>query len=234
MFTTRSANIADVPRLVEIERKTWSGEGTEIYGEDHFLAWLETYPEGFSVVEEEGVIVGLSCIQAVDFGPSDRSAFTTFNEVTDHGYIRRTHNPAGRYYFGVTMCSLSRGGGKALLRAVLELSGRTGRPLMGTSRISGFADYFQSAAAAGVSLDEDAIALSYVLACARMNSGKVWKSMPVPPAHVQPLPAVAVPDPVLKFYLRHPDLGLYAVLPAFMQDPPSRDYSVLFGQDLLP
>jgi len=105
------------------------------------------------------------------------------------------------------------------------------RPLIGFSRIIGFSTYFASVMERKIAIGEDALALSYVLQCARMAEGRIWTGV-IPPVCPPELPPVMVPDPVLKFYLSHRTFLLYGILPHFLKDPKSRNYSVLFGQQL--
>lgn len=232
----RNAREEDIPRLIEVEQTAWKDEGTEVYGREHFEAWLELYPEGFFVGEENGVIVGFTYTEAVFFDPSDMSIFTTFDDITDHGFSRRTHNSTGNYHFGITICSTSRGVGKVLLQALLDFSNQVRKPLLGFSRIKGFAEYFDSVSPLpGFEIMtkelEDKIALSYALECAKMTEARIWEGLSNTES-LAGLPQITAPDPILRFYLKNKEFMLYGILPDFIQDPKSRNYSVLFGQRL--
>ena len=88
--TVRNAVATDIPRLVEVEKKAWHAQGTEIYDERHFEAWLKLYPEGFFVGLVEGVIMGFGHCQTIHFDSDAVHKLKTFDDVTDNGYTKRT------------------------------------------------------------------------------------------------------------------------------------------------
>ncbi len=119
-LTVRRANHDDIPALEAIERQVWGPLGTEVYQRPHFEAWLETYPEGFWLVCENGAPVAFTFLLKIDFSPDRIGEMRTFNDVTDHGFARATHRPTGSHHFGITVCSIRRGAGKLLAEATLD------------------------------------------------------------------------------------------------------------------
>ena len=233
--TIRQAERNDIPRLEEIERLAWGKEGTEVYNGQHFAAWLDVYPEGFFVASIDGSIVGLTYTQAVGFDPETMALPPTFDETTDNGYTKNSHQAGGNYHFGLTVCSLHHGAGRQLVERLLGFSTEKNRPLLGVSRVIGLKRYTQETQLANPRLVMDqsmktATAWHYAIESAKVVGGRT-KDRFQPQNHSITFPAVKEADKVLRGYLRNQDFVLYCPLPDFITDPASCHFSMLFGQE---
>lgn len=240
-LVVRNASAADLDRVTELETRIFSAHSITPFDRGHFSAWLEVYPQGFFVAEQDGVVVGYTYTQVIDCDPNDPrelDRWTTFDVMNDKGYTKASHRAGGNYHLGVNIGSVVPGAGKALVEALVRLGDAMGKPLLGMSRVSGLKAYFEKLVADGIigpRVDvkvKNAIALAYSLQCAKMVGGSVrlisnGPGMDYP--DLPALPAVAVPDPVLCKYLRNPHFAVWALLPAFIKDPASLDYAVLMG-----
>ncbi len=238
----RQARMEDVVELVEVEKQTWSDLGTEVYGAGQFQSWLEVNPVCFLVAENKGKLVGYVYGQMMNFSVDDIPKFVSSDEVTDHGYTRKTHNPSGDSLYGMSVVSIQPGAGKVLIQAfyqlVIDLRKKCS---FSFPRISGFDAYCRQLEETGVlpfpipqDLEAD-VALWYAVECAKLAGEKVWDVCSVPPLFSLPKPIA--PDPVLNWHLRHwhlpaSRLGIVKVLHNFMPDRQSRNYTVFICSDL--
>lgn len=232
-FTVRNAVQADLPRLEYLEKTVWSKEGTDVYGPEHFRAWLEIYPEGFMVAEHKGLVVALIYTQAIQFNPNTKLPWQTYNEITDRGFTRQTHCPNGNYHFGLTICSVHKGAGAPLLQSLINFSTRVKRPLIGVSRLPGLAAYLNSDAAKKSGANIHTLAWHYVMQTATLEKARI---LPALSDRYNPnlCPPIQKSDPVLRYYIATDVFTLYQILPEFWYDPKSADFSVLFCQDPFP
>lgn len=60
---------------------------------------LGTFPQGTLVAEGEGKIEGVVVVEIVNF--RSVSDVCSWNEATDYGYIRKSHDPQGNTLYGV-------------------------------------------------------------------------------------------------------------------------------------
>ena len=225
-FTVRLAEAQDIRRLAEVEKAAWQNEGTPVFGEEHFRTWLDLFPEGFFLTEENSIIVAYIYLQLIRFD-ADQAQLPDYNALTDHGYTRSTHDPSGNHIFGVTICSLSRGAGRMLIDRLIAFSEERRLPALGVSRIPDFSRYLaESGITEPTAEEERSLALHYGIECAKMVQGKIH---PRAYAFHKPgnYPPVKSPDSVLRTYLKHPDVMLFRLLPDFCQDPKSRNFNFL-------
>lgn len=232
----RRASVADLAAVARLEYAIFGGEGIVPFEINHFAACLAAYPEGFFVAEQEKEVVGYVYAQIVFYnmaGSDESVRWSSFEEV-----IARGHKPAGNYHLGINIGSAIPGAGKLLVQELLALGRRTGKSVLGMSRVSGFAQYVDGLVLQKVVPDApnrqtlDMIAAHYVRECARMVNGKVklasWSPGICESAPLV-LPSPSVRDPVLCKYLLNKDVAVYAVLPRFLDDAASMGYSVLIG-----
>ncbi len=231
-FTVRQAKPRDFQRVSELEQQVWKEAGTPILGQAHFEAWHETYPEGFMVAEHQRQVVGMICTEAVTYNPNEKFPWATYDEVTDHSYIRQSHDPNGNCHFGLTYCSVHKGAGAPLLEALLELSNQKGRQLLGVSRLPGLAAYLNSDCAKQSDMPEYQLALHYVQTVVTMGKARVHSRL-FQNYDPRNCPPVLEPDPTLRRYVRHGGFYLLELIPNFWDDPSSQGYTVLFAQNSL-
>lgn len=237
----RNARQSDLHPITKLEREIFCPHGIEPFTYEHFSDWLEVYAPGFFVAELEGRIVGYVYSQIIECYPEDPdeiSRWKTFNAMIGNGYTKYTHKPNGTHHLGVSIGSIISGAGKLLTSASVELGKNSKKPLLGMSRISGFGKYYTDLSKKGAIPAEphkemkNAIALSYSLQCAKITNSSINLIMNCPGADYNGLPVLPdpdQPDAILRKYLRNGNLSIWAVLPDFIDDAASLNYSVLIG-----
>lgn len=93
----RQARLNDIPQLLEIDREIWPQFPAT---KEMFISRIETFPEGQFVAEIEGQIIGSVFTQIIDYKDWEEKNFS-WNEITDNGTIKNTHNPKGDSIYGV-------------------------------------------------------------------------------------------------------------------------------------
>lgn len=228
-FLIRKADERDLEAIVGLERARFGGDGTDCYQQAHVRAWFETCPEGLVVAEHDGRVVGHHYAQRFSFGFDRLSELKTHDESTDFGCTRRTHDLSGNAWYGISLCSILSGAGRALLEHIFREMPECGLSyFVGAARISGFDNYLTTLENGGVRwrdvASESEMALWYSHGCAEMTGAKIWPTMPPkPPLSLTPPESR---DPVLNKHIQIPGYGMAALLPGYMRDPPSRDYGV--------
>ncbi len=115
----RNATISDLDKIVELESKIWP-EGTRA-PRNKFESRLTVFPEGFLLAVKDGEVVGASTSEIINY--DGKNPPTSWEYITDNGFIRRTHNHKGNTLYVVSIGAISRsGGGSALLNAQKELT----------------------------------------------------------------------------------------------------------------
>jgi len=233
-ITVRQARADDVEAIVALEKTVYGPLGTACYGEEYVRAWLEVHPEGLTVAEAGGRVVGYQYSQIVDFEFDLWREFATYDQATDHGYTKKSHRPDGNSVHSISLCSTESGAGRALIAGVFDLMRRLGKKYtVSQTRLAGFDAYLNSLDAAGVKIPDgaslDEVALWYALETARLVNGKIWPCLTRRPD--LGLPPLNRPDPVAGKQLKNVGSGLVALLPGYMPDPQSRGYAVLLAKD---
>ncbi|KKQ18323.1 MAG: GCN5-related N-acetyltransferase [Berkelbacteria bacterium GW2011_GWA1_36_9] len=114
----RQAKIEDIPEILIVEDEAWP-DGLQAT-EEMFLSRIETFSEGCFVAENTDRIVGLVVTEIVKY---DINAVRcpSWLDITDCGFIRKTHNPEGDSIYGVdlSVSPLASGGAsRSLMLAV--------------------------------------------------------------------------------------------------------------------
>lgn len=229
-FLIREAQPPDFAQIAAMEEMVWRKENTPVLGTEHFWAWHKTYPQGFMIAERQGKIVGMICAEIIAYKPDEAFPWPTFDAVTNKSYISGTHQPKGTHHFGLTVCSVDKGAGAPLLEALIALANRTGRPLLGVSRLPGLTAYLNSEAAQESGQSESNLALHYVHTTVTMGNGRVHPRL-FSAYNPASCPPVNSPDPTLRRYVRHGRFRFMEFLSNFWHDPPGHDSTVLFMQD---
>lgn len=213
----REGRIDDLGGILSVEEEAWP-KGLRA-SREMFECRLKTFLQGTFVAEAGGKIEGVVVTEILN---SDLiNHIRTWDETTDNGYIRNTHNPEGDTIYGVNL-SVSPRAQKRVAIALLEAVGKLvikynlKQGLLG-GRIPGFAKYFkqycQKKDLSSVSDNEvidykerDKIAEEYL-----------W----ITTSHSRAL------DSEIGFYKR---LGfkIIKLLPGYIEDPQSLNYGVLF------
>lgn len=117
----RQAKMQDIPDILVVEDEAWPEKLQAT--EEMFHARIETFPEGVIVAENTDRIVGVVVGEIVKY---DINAATvpSWKEITDNGFIRRSHDPNGDTIYGVdlSVSPLASGGAsKSLMLAMGKL-----------------------------------------------------------------------------------------------------------------
>jgi ribosomal protein S18 acetylase RimI-like enzyme len=199
----RQARIEDIPQILEVEKAAW-GEGRSATFE-MLESRIETFPAGTLVALVNEEIVGVLATEIIDYNLKEEAL--SWYEVTDNGYIRKTHNPKGDTLYGADLSVhplyQNQGVGKKLLVCIgrLAIKYNLKRGLLG-ARIPNYYKYVDKIKV------EDYIQLDK-------------KSSDIPP------------DPELIYYrnvtnlLSKLGLQIVKVLPNYFKDPESLNYGVL-------
>ncbi|MEK6825653.1 MAG: hypothetical protein AABY00_02615 [Nanoarchaeota archaeon] len=195
-ISIRSATPKDLPAIVELENTIWP-EGTRA-PKEKFESRLAVFPEGFFLAFKNNQLIGASTSEIIDYAPT--SPPTSWEFITDNGYIKNTHIPNGNALYIVSLGALSRsGGGSALLSRQKELAQQKGlQYLVLGARIPGYDSYCTSVKT--ISIEE------YVKLTREDH---------------------ALHDPELRFYTKN-GLSLARIMPNYMEDDQeSRNYGAL-------
>ncbi len=130
----RSAQLDDVPQIVEIERSSWPpGMAAE---PEEIRSRIELFPTGQLVAEIGDKVVAFASAQRVrsEFFNVNRSAFPA---VTDRGRFAGSHADDGDIYHLVGVCVLRSHQGFGLARVLIDRQIELARSLPGIERILG-------------------------------------------------------------------------------------------------
>jgi hypothetical protein len=115
----RQARLSDIKEILRVEKEAWP-EGLRATREI-INSRLNTFPEGFLCAVENGEIKGFVVTEILDY--DIQSSSLSWQEATDRGYIRKTHNPNGDTLYGVSL-SVAACAGKGVAVSLLEATGR--------------------------------------------------------------------------------------------------------------
>lgn len=199
----RPSTLSDLDEIVKVEDLSWP-EGLRA-DEDKYRSRIKTFCEGVICAETVNGIQGVVSTEIVNYDLLN--PISTWNEITDRGYITSTHNPTGNTLYGVSLSVSPYAGigvAKKLLNAAGELAIKKNlkRVVFG-ARIPGYRKYHQSMSA-----------YEYVHQRTRRN---------------RPI------DPELAFYesvvVHGNKLYLVTILCNYFTDPDSHNFGVLLAWD---
>ncbi len=187
---------AFLDEVLAVERAAWPSELQA--SREKMQSRLELFPEGFLVALVDGKIKGVTTSQIIAYSSNSR----TWDEITDNGFIKSTHNPSGNALYvvsaGVAPDTQGMGIGSMLIEGQKDVARKHGlSPLVLGARIPGYAKYCD--------INGEVSAEEYV---ALKNHYK--ESV----------------DPEIRFYERR-GLKAVKVVPRFEPDEESRDYGVI-------
>lgn len=140
-FIFRPARIEEADEIVVLEKSVW---GDNAANSAQIKSRIEIFSVGNYVAEYEGRVVAFCSYEYVD--DSVFSGGFTWEDITDHGFIIKSHKPSGRYGYGINLSVHHSMNGKRLgdrmsLFGLINIidTGRSGSFI--GSRIPGFASY---------------------------------------------------------------------------------------------
>lgn len=91
----------DIPQLQEVQRECFPPPYPEeqLWSREQLESHVATFAEGALCAEVDGRIAGSCTSLIIRFDPAHPQH--TWFEVSDNGYIRRTHNPNGNALYGI-------------------------------------------------------------------------------------------------------------------------------------
>lgn len=99
----RQLKLSDIPRAIEVEKAAWQNHCPEdyLFKPEHLMSQIKTFHEGVLGAFAGAILVGFAVTEIVSslFAES----VTTWDEMTDKGYIRGTHCAAGDTMYGVDL-----------------------------------------------------------------------------------------------------------------------------------
>jgi ribosomal protein S18 acetylase RimI-like enzyme len=184
-------------QVEKVERSAWPDELEA--PREKFLSRLEIFPEGFIIAKVDGIVRGMSTSEIVDYDPEKKS---NWNELTDNGFIKTTHDPLGNSLYVVSVAvagdAQGLGLGSKLVDAQKALAKKLSKKyLLLGARTPGYAEYCKNNGEISI---EDYLDL------------KNEKGESV--------------DPEIRFYERR-GLKRTKIVPDFEPDPDSKDYGVV-------
>jgi len=196
----RPLELSDVPMAIQVEKAAWSPPWPQdyVFTEEHLSSQIETFQDGLLGAFLDGEIVGFVTTEII------RSDFlnivTSWDQITDKGFIRQTHDATGDTMYGVNLSVHPKVARKGIAEKLLFAEGRLAiklslkRIVLG-GRLPRYHKYADNMTA------EEYVRASY------SRSGK-------------PL------DPELYVYMKA-GLKIIKVLPEYIPDPESLNYGVL-------
>lgn len=93
----RSAELGEISKIAELEKSVWAEAAAS---EEQIASRIKTFQRGNFIALFEGRIVAYCSIEYVD---NLREKNFSWNEITDHGFIRLSHKPEAEYIYGVNL-----------------------------------------------------------------------------------------------------------------------------------
>lgn len=106
-LVTRNATAADLDEIMRVEREAWPPEMQA--SREKFENRLKLFPQGFYVVLQDNKVVGVTTSEIITYDP--RNPPKSWDEVTDNGWITKTHNPKGNALYVVSVGASLQGAG---------------------------------------------------------------------------------------------------------------------------
>ncbi|MDV2886957.1 GNAT family N-acetyltransferase [Alkalihalophilus pseudofirmus] len=192
----RPYTLEDYEGLLDVQKEAFPPPFPEElwWSKEQIRSHVETFPKGALVAEIDGVIVGSATSLIIQYTGEPH----TWDEVSDKGFIRRSHNPHGDSLYGIDVCVRPSYRGRGIAGALYEARKEVVEELeltrfLAGCRVPNYHEYAQH-------LDID----SYIK---KVHSGEIH-------------------DLVLSFMIKQGLTPLQA-LPNYLDDDESLDYAVL-------
>jgi len=198
----RKAEIEDIPQILEVEKAAWGEERAAIF--EMLKSRIKIFPEGTLVALVDKKIVGFISTEIVNYDLEKNAS--SWYEITDNGFIAKTHNTKGDTLYGVDLSIHPSYQNMGIGRKLMENIGKLAIKYNLKQGVLGgrIPNYYKFANRIRV---ED-----YV------NIGEQKRGNDIPP------------DPELRFYRKeYWKIGLKVVkiIPNYFKDPESLNYGVL-------
>lgn len=135
----RKVEYDDLSRVVKLENQIWP-KGTRA-SRAKFESRFKLFPQGFFTAFRDQELIGVSTSEIINYNPE--SLPTSWENITDNGFIKKTHTPNGNALYVVSIGAISRSGaGSALLEAQKKLRQKLNLQLLVLgARIPGYDAY---------------------------------------------------------------------------------------------
>lgn len=140
----RQYTMDDFEGLIELQRESFPPPfPPELWWKkEQIAAHLETFPLGAMVAESDGSMAGSATALIIKYDGKPH----TWEEASDNGYIRGSHQPKGDSLYGIDICVSPRFRGKGVAKALYdarkELVIRLGlKRFLAGARIPGYCNY---------------------------------------------------------------------------------------------
>jgi len=194
----RQARLEDIPQILDVEKVTWGEKNAA--SKQMFESRIKTYPKGILVAEIDDKIVGVVATERINYDFNNKSC--TWNEITDNGFIKNSHNPQGNIIYGVDLSVKPEfqnyGIGSKLLESIarLAITYNVKWGILG-GRIPDYHKYVD-----------------------KMNPEEYIKATVKTKKGIEPL------DPEIRFYKRA-GLKIIKLIPDYFNDPESLNYGII-------
>jgi len=196
----RQLRISDIPHAIEVEKAAWQPHCSDdyVFTPAHLQSQIETFPEGALGAFIDDVLVGFVITEIVD--SSFVESVSNWDEMTDKGYIKNTHNYKGDTMYGVDLS----------VHPVLAPWGTSEQLLYAEGRLA------------------IRMSLKRIILGGRIPRYYKYASRMSPEQYINALhPKSNKPlDPEIQLYIKA-GLRVIKILPDYMPDPESMNFGVL-------
>ncbi|MHB8871467.1 MAG: hypothetical protein ACYC5G_03365 [Candidatus Doudnabacteria bacterium] len=141
-FKVRGGRACDYEEFAEAERIAWKGSEVPIISKEQFLTWLEVFPEGLLLVETQGKVCGHHFSQIREFDVINHDDNRSWDELTENGFCRTTHDLSGNVLYGVSVSASVSGAGRFVFEAAVKQTHTLNLArYVGACRIPGLSSY---------------------------------------------------------------------------------------------
>jgi len=99
VFEVRTATLEDIDGILKLDNEVWTDFPAD---RDMIESRILVFQEGNFVAVYRGEIIGYLSLQFIGYDLESHPTFS-WDEITDNGTLRKSHNPAGQYMYGVGM-----------------------------------------------------------------------------------------------------------------------------------
>jgi len=124
--------------VMRVEELSWPLEIRA--SREKFQKRYELFPQGFVVAYIDEKMVGVATSEIINYDP--KKPPTSWYDITDNGWIEKTHNPKGNAMYGVSAGTYVDGVGYHLVQELIQVAKNLGlQYLVGGIRTPGYSKY---------------------------------------------------------------------------------------------